>query len=823
MRKGIIICILLLSFLTSVQAQQRSTISGTVIDKSTEQPISDVQLIWSNDSSSFSVITDKSGSFRIMLSSGTYVLSTDHVSYQNGATEFRVLGDREITLELESNVELQEEVIVQAIRAKPKVPVTFSNLDKAEIRKNNMGQDLPFVLSQTPSMLVTSDAGAGVGYTGMRIRGVDPTRINVTINGIPLNDAESHGVFWVDLPDIASSVSSIQIQRGVGTSTNGAAAFGASVNLKTDAIAVNPFARVTLGAGSFNTSRYGVEFGTGLINGQWGLQGRVSGIKSDGFIDRASSDLSSMFLTAGRYWKKSLLKLVVMKGFERTYQAWYGVPQPKFKGDQGALTTLMDDLGIYGSYRENLENSDNSTYNYYTYENEVDNYNQDHYQGFFTHQFNKRLSLKTAVHYTRGYGYYEQFQNTENWLDDTDFAFYGMDTLFIRGDTISDGNFIRRRWLDNHFYGAMASMEHRRSSRVWNLGIAAQQYEGEHYGEVIWAEYASNSELGDRYYQNTALKQEANAFLKHTRTIKKKVTAFADLQVRWINYEFVGPDRNHNPIDRKEDFLFFNPKVGLSYKLGAFTNAYLSYAQSNREPVRTDYVESSPESRPQSECLHNIELGTRWERKRYYLRGNLYAMEYKDQLVLTGRINDVGAATRENVDRSYRRGVELEGGYTLNDKWEVAGNANFSMNKIVNYMEFVEDWDNGGQVKVVHETTDLALSPSYIASLVLNYHPLKGLDLSLIQKAVSDQFLDNSSSSDRMLEGFYLMHLRANYRFKMGKSSWELSGQVNNLLDVDYAPNGYTFGGFLGEQRASYNYVYPQAGRNFLVRLMLSI
>jgi len=823
MRKGISISLFLILLFTSSLAQERSAISGTVIDASTEQPISDVQLTWSMDNSTYSVISDQAGNFRIMLNWGTYVLTTDHVSYQAGSSEFRVLGGKEITISLESNVEMQEEVIVQAIRARTKVPVTFSNLDKAQIRKNNMGQDLPFVLSQTPSMLVTSDAGAGVGYTGMRIRGVDPTRINVTINGIPLNDAESHGVFWVDLPDIASSVSSIQIQRGVGTSTNGAAAFGASVNLKTDAIAVNPFARVTLGAGSFNTSRYGVEFGTGLINGQWGLQGRVSGIKSDGFIDRASSDLSSMFLTAGRYWKKSLLKLVVMKGFERTYQAWWGVPQPKFNGDQAALQTFMDDLGIYGSYRENLENSGNSTYNYYTYENEVDNYNQDHYQGFFTHQFNKRLSLKTAVHYTRGYGYYEQFQNTDNWLDDTEFGFYGLDTLFIGGDTVTNGNFIRRRWLDNHFYGAMASLERNRNGNVWNFGVAAQRYDGEHFGEIIWAEYASNSNLDDRYYENSARKTEANTFLKHTRTFKKRFTAFADVQLRWIRYEFEGPDRNQNLIDQEDEFLFFNPKLGLSYAINARSNAYLSYAQSNREPVRTDYVESTPESRPKSERLHNVEIGYRLEKRKYFLSANLYAMEYEDQLVLTGRINDVGATTRENVDQSYRRGVEIEGAYKVNDRWEIAGNANFSSNKIVSYTEYVDDWINGGQIEVQHDQTDLALSPSYIASLVLNYHPIKGLDLALIQKAVSDQFLDNSSSTDRMLDGFYLMHLRANYSFKMGKSTWELSAQVNNVLDVNYAPNGYTFGGFLGEQRASYNYVYPQAGRNFLTRLVMSI
>jgi len=823
MRKGsLLLFFSFLLFSSNIKAQ--NLIRGTIIDATTEQAIAGVSLVWDTGQNKFSTITDESGVFEIQLNNGSYSFKSFHISYEDIDQEFIVNGPREVEYLLESNVELAEEVLVKGIRAKKRTPVTFYDMDKAEIRDNNLGQDLPFVLDQTPAMLVTSDAGGGVGYTGMRIRGVDPTRINVTINGIPLNDAESHGVFWVNLPDIASSVSSIQIQRGVGTSTNGAAAFGASVNIKTDGVSVKPFARMTLGGGSFNTTRYGLEFGTGLIDDKWGIQGRVSGIRSDGFIDRSSSDLSSMFLTAGRYWANSLLKLVVMKGFERTDQAWYGVPQPKFNENEEALSSFIEDLGITGSYRENLLNSNSNTYNYYTYENQVDNYNQDHYQAFFTKQVNGRLSLKTAAHYTRGYGYFEEYQDTDNAFDNTAFSFYGLENVVIGSDTVRSGDFIRRRWLDNHLYGLMASIQHvNREGHVFDFGVAAQQYIGDHFGEVIWAEFASNGELGDRYYENRGVKTEANSFAKYTRQINKRFTAFGDLQVRWIDYDFEGPDRNGRIIDQNDEFIFFNPKFGLGYTLTTKTYLYGSYAQSNREPIRNDYVESTPESRPESERLQNIEIGARWEGRSFYLNGNLYAMEYNNQLVLTGRLNDVGAATRENVEKSFRRGIELEGGFRLNKKLEFSANLNVSSNKIVEYKEFVDDWVNGGQVEILHENTDIALSPSYIANLVLNYRPLKALDLSLINKAVGDQYLDNTSSSDRKLNGFYLLHFRAMYDFQIGKSKWQLSGQANNILDLNYAPNGYTFGGFIGDERRSYNYVYPQAGRNFLFRLMLSI
>jgi len=799
------------------------TLRGSIIDFSSGESIAGANVILSNDGTTIGTTSFEDGSFQISLKSKPYALEVNHIAYESLQTSIHLSKDSFMTISLKDRIEVKDLVLVKGIRAVKGAPITFTNLKKSDIEKVNFGQDLPYVLSQTPSVLVHSDAGAGVGYTGMRIRGVDPTRINVTINGIPLNDAESHGVYWVDLPDISSSVNSIQVQRGVGSSTNGSAAFGASVNLKTDAISQKPFGKINAGVGSFNTSRMSAEFGTGLINDHWGIQGRVSQIKSDGFIDRAASDLESLFLTAARYGEKSVLKLVMMKGFERTYQAWYGVPQVKYKQDEEGLSTFISELGVSGSYAENLLESEHNKHNYYTYPNQVDNYNQDHHQLFYTRQFDKKWSWKGAAHYTRGYGYYEQFQDKENWLDATQFSDYGLEDVIVGSDTIRSGDFVRRRWLDNHFYGAQSTLHFDNTNSNFDWGLAFQQYDGKHFGEIIWAEYASNSELGSRYYENQAVKTEGNTFFKYTRELNNRLDIFGDAQLRWINYEFEGPDQNGELIDQQDDFLFFNPKAGINYKLTSKSNVYLSIAQSNREPVRQDYVESSESSRPKKESLTDIEFGTRWESNEAYSALNVYAMEYKDQLVLTGKINDVGAATRQNVAKSFRRGLELEGAIKINAKWEMAGNFNYSLNKILDYDEFVDDWINGGQVQFVYEKTNLAFSPDYILSTMVTYQPSKDLRFSLISKAVGAQYLDNSQSEDRKLDEYALLNANATYDFKFFDLSWQLSAMVNNIANLDYAPNGYTFGAVLDGDRKSYNYVYPQAERNFLIRLNVKI
>jgi iron complex outermembrane receptor protein len=818
--------VFLLSTIIFQHVSAQIEITGKVINRSSEQPIGDVEVVLSNASAFVQKVnTAPNGTFKFEgVERGAYFLSTEHVSYEGETKPLDLTEDVSVIFKIADKIELQEEVIVSAVRARSnETPVTLSNINKAQIDASNFGQDLPFILNQSPGVLVHSDAGAGVGYTGMRIRGVDPTRINVTINGIPLNDAESHGVYWVDLPDIASSINSIQIQRGVGTSTNGAAAFGASVNIKTDHINRRPFSKLTVGGGSFGTKRYTMAFGSGLIQGKWGIQGSLSQIQSEGFIDRASSYLSSINLSAGYYAYNSVLKFVVLKGHERTYQAWYGVPQAKFNQNEAGLNAFIDELGIDGTYESNLRQSEHNKYNYYTYDNEVDNYDQTHYQVLFNKRLGKAMNWQSAGHYTRGLGYYEQFQNKENGLDQTDFAFYGLRPISIGDSTINRANFIRRRWLDNHFYGIQTALNGNSGSGTWNLGAALQQYEGEHYGELIWAEYASNSEIGDRYYQNDAQKLEANVFAKYLLNLNRKFAAFGDLQYRFIHYEFVGPNSIGNPTDREESFHFINPKVGLNFIINARSRMYGAFAISNREPVRDDYVQSSSGSKPDHETLKDIELGYSMEWRKAYYKANVYFMEYVNQLVLTGKINDVGAATRENVAKSYRRGVELEAGWNIFRKVEIAGNLSVSVNKIKSYTEYLDDWVNGNQVMIPHVQTNLAFSPGHIAFVSVSNEWVKNFTTTLVWKSVGAQYLDNTQSDDRKLEGYNLINFVTSYPFKLKASSWEVGVQINNLFNIDYAPNGYTFGAQIGEERKSYNYVYPQAGRHFMFKLSAEI
>ncbi|MCB9245588.1 MAG: TonB-dependent receptor [Flavobacteriales bacterium] len=821
-----ILHILLFSFLIqAAPAYAQQVLYGRVSDTETLAPIEGVEIILSSGGKVLaSAISDAGGAFKFSRNeSGDHRLFAHHVAYFSDTIEVSIPRSQYIDIRLRNRIELKDIVTVLGIRAGRDVPVSFTNLDKKDVTKLNYGQDLPYMLDQTPGVLVHSDAGAGVGYTGMRIRGVDPTRINVTINGIPLNDAESHGVFWVDLPDLASSVSSIQIQRGVGTSTNGAAAFGASMNLTTDAVSEKPFTRVQLGAGSFETNRLSLEFGTGILHERWGLQGRISTVNSAGFIDRARSELRSMFLTG--YYKKdrSSLKMVVLQGFEETYQAWWGVPEPKFKGNDEELARYAEQLAISGSYLENLIQSDDRTYNYYTYDNEVDHYNQDHYQLFHQFDWKKDLKWRNALHYTRGKGYFEQFQSTANWLDATAFSDYGRPDLSVGSDTIRSTDLIRRRWLDNHFGGVMSNLSFSDRFQSMDAGIAFQTYLGGHYGEVIWAQFANEMLPGYRYYENEARKTEGNAFVKWNRKLSRSLSIYADMQYRLIDYQFEGQDPSGTQIPRDARFHFVNPKGGVTWQLTDNQLFYLALARSNREPVREDFINSTVASGPKHETLTDLELGSRHRWRNGYYAITLYAMEYKDQLVLTGKINDVGAAVRENVANSYRRGLEFETAWKIHSKWNLAANLNSSLNKIQSYTEYLDDWVNGGQIRIDHRNTDLAFSPGYIAGAEIIYSPVQNLDLALNGKAVGRQYLDNTSSSERQLDPFRLANCRLTYKYRRGQTNWELGMQLNNLFNTVYAPNGYTFGAWLNDQRASFNYVYPQAGRHFMLRLSGSI
>ena len=702
-----------------------------------------------------------------------------------------------------------DEVNVNALRASEKTPMTFTDITEKAIEEQNLGQDLPYLLSTTPSVVTTSDAGAGVGYTGFRVRGSDATRINVTINGIPLNDSESQGVWWVNMPDFASSIENIQIQRGVGSSTNGASAFGATINLKTDGLNSKAYAVTNNTIGSFNTLKNNVEFGTGLINGKFVVDGRLSKISSDGYIDRATSDLKSFYLSGGYYGSDEVLKAIVFSGKERTYQAWNGVP----------FSYLEDD-----SLR---------TFNPYTYENEVDNYGQTHYQLHYSKQLNTNTNYNVALHYTIGAGYYEQYKNGEVFSD------YGLMDIMIGDTIISETDLIRRRWLDNDFYGSVFSYNTTYNKIDVTLGGAWNTYKGKHYGEIIWAQYSSDGALGHVYYDNDATKVDRNVYVKFNYPYSKNINLYADLQKRFLDYSFIGFDEEGNNVEQTAEFDFFNPKFGFHYQIAENKSAYASFAVANKEPNRNDFVESTPNSRPLHETLYDTELGYKLSSNNFKLGINAYYMIYENQLVLTGQINDVGAYTRTNIDYSERKGIEIEANYQFNDKLNWAGNATFSENKITNFTEYVDNWDTWGQERILHENTDISFSPDLIWASTFSYKLFDNLSAQFISKYVGDQYIDNTSSVDRMLNAYLVHNGRLSWNLNSRLfSSAKLTFQVNNLLDEKYANNAWVYR-FISEgwnPTGSDPYVntnseggydmagyFPQAGRNFLVAISLGL
>jgi len=698
-----------------------------------------------------------------------------------------------------------DEVSVNAIRAKTNTPVAFTNLNKQQIEKSNLGQDLPFLISSTPSVVTTSDAGAGIGYTGFRIRGSDPSRINVTINGIPLNDSESHGVWWVNMPDFASSLENIQIQRGVGTSTNGAAAFGASINLQTIGLNTKAYAITNNSVGSYNTLKNNIEFGTGLINNKFTFDARLSRISSDGYIDRATSDLKSLYVQGTYFDENSTLKGIIFSGNERTYQAWNGVPL------------------IY------LDS--NRTYNSYTYKNEVDNYAQTHYQLHYSKNLNQKTTLNIAGHFTHGEGYYEQKKLDQGLLD------YSLSNIILTNDTITSTDLIRRKWLNNDFGGVTFSVKHVKENLNLIFGGAANKYSGQHYGNIIWAEYASNGDYNHEYYRNIAAKYDKNIYLKSNYKASNNTSVFMDLQLRTLNYEFNGNDIN-GELDRQEVNLeFFNPKFGLSYYLNKNQLFYASYAVANKEPNRADYVESSPNSRPVHETLFDTEIGYKYQDKWLIFNLNFYYMDYDNQLIKTGEINDVGYFTSKNVKNSFRKGVEIESSYILNNKISVSGNLTISENKLDTFRQYIDNWDTWGQNQVVHENTDLAFSPNLTWAANINYKYNKNTDFLLNTKYVGNQYIDNTSSEKRMLDSYLVSNFQIDYHLKSSIfTKAKISFLVNNLFDIEYVNNAwiYRYISDSSDPREYDDYTtqgdgniydmagyFPQATRNYLLGLTL--
>ncbi len=804
--------LILLAFIVLPLSAQIN-ITGKVTDQEENAPLIGATIKVANTYKAVSTNQDGEFTFSDIKTDDQLIIS--YIGYKSDTLDASKFTQEKIQIALEKRAYQSDEVIISSTRRKSEAPGTITNFSKADIEKNNLGQDIPFLLQQAPSVVTTSDAGAGVGYTGIRIRGSDASRINVTVNGIPLNDAESHGTFWVNMPDFASSLESIQIQRGLGSSTNGSAAFGASINLETTGLNKEAYAEVNNSFGSFNTRKHTVKVGSGLINDHFVFEGRLSSIKSDGYIDRASSDLKSYYLSGGYYGEKTIIKAITFGGKEVTYQSWYGTPQSRVENDVEGMLEHAANEGYSEERKNNLLNS-GRTYNNYLYENQTDNYNQDHYQLHLSHEFTKKLTTNVAMHYTKGSGYFEEYKADES------LASYGLNPVYVGGDTISSTDLIRRRWLDNDFYGFTYSVLYQSSSKLkFNLGGGLNNYEGDHFGEVIWAEFASNSIPTDNYYFNKGEKLDGNTYLKIDYQLNNELLIYGDMQFRHIRYQVNGTDNDQRNLKIDETYNFINPKIGANYSLAENTAIYAFFAIGNREPNRADLVDQDLEAN-KAETMRNIEIGLQHQERNYQLTINGYYMGYNNQLVATGQLNDVGSPLRQNVSNSYRAGIEIELGVAINKQinWSLSGT--FSQNKILNFNETVYDYTNG--FDIISEdlgTTDIALSPEIIAASELSYTPFDNLEIALLTRYVGDQFLDNSSNQNRKLDAYLVNDVRVQYEIpsKLIKSI-KLQLLVNNVLSEKYSSNGYTYSYIVGEE-VTENFYYPQAFRNYLIGLSL--
>lgn len=686
-----------------------------------------------------------------------------------------------------------DEVLVSSVRVTAQSPVTFSNLRKEEFQSRNLGQDIPIMMNYLPSVVTTTDAGAGVGYTGIRVRGSDATRVNVTINGIPYNDSESQGTFWVNMPDFASSTESLQLQRGVGTSTNGAGAFGASLNLLTDAYAKEANGELSNSFGSFNTRKHTIKFSTGLMKDKFEIAGRLSNIVSDGFIDRASSDLKSYFLQGTYVGETTLIKGLVFGGKQTTYQAWYGLEDPeKLRNDR-----TFNVAGMYFDDEGNMQ----------FYDNEVDNYQQDHYQLHWNEKWNANWSSNLAFHYTIGKGYFEQFREDENFAD------YGFNPITLGGETIDVTDLIRRRWLDNDFYGTTFSVNYKKEKVDLIIGGGANKYEGAHFGEVIWARFASQSEIRDLYYNDFSTKTDGTIFSKINYQLTKKWSLFGDLQYRTVHFTANGQETGI--VD--DVFHFLNPKTGITFKWNDRNNFYFSYAKASREPNRNDYENGNPKP----EHLHDVELGWRYSSEKAKLNVNGYFMKYKDQLVLTGELNDVGAPIRANSGDSYRIGLEVDATLSLSEKFYLQPNFTVSQNK---NQDFVFQRDG---VLQNLGNTNIAFSPNFIAANRLTYIPVKNVQLSFLSKYVGEQYMGNIDADRSKLKAYFVNDLNISCEIKAKKivKAIQFNALINNVFDIEYESNGY-FYTFDDDSSGSITTIegagfYPQAGINFLTGITL--
>lgn len=750
------------------------------------------------DKSFYGISTQSDGSFEFKnLKTGDYTLKISFIGFETKEVEISLNANKNIEVDLVPNIVMTDEILVSATRAGAKTPVAYNTVAKEDIERRNMGQDIPFLLNLTPSFVTTSDAGAGVGYTNFRIRGTDLNRINISVNGIPLNDSESHGTWFVNMPDMASSLDNVQVQRGVGTSTNGAAAFGATVNLQTNSLNKDAYGAFKTAAGSFNTFKNTLSAGTGLLNDHFTVDVRLSKITSDGYVDRASSDLKSFFVSGGYYAENTVVKLNVFSGKEITYQAWNGIP-----------SSMLDTDRTYNPSGEYVDENGVTQY----YEDEVDNYQQDHYQLHFSHKFNDAWNISASAHYTYGRGYYESYK------DDEDLEDYKLDPIQVGDELIESTNLVRRKWLDNDFYGLTYSLNYNENRSDFKLGGGYSVYDGDHFGNVIWAQYYGSANPNHEYYRNNGLKKDFNIFAKYNWQLTEKLNLFADLQYRRINYEVDGLDDDFRDITQKHEYNFFNPKFGIFYQPADNQELYLSFAVANREPNRTALIDyPAGQEPPVHETLRDLELGYNFASSRFSFGANYYYMNYKDQLVLTGQINDVGSAIMVNVDKSYRTGIELQAGVQIAKDFQWNGNTTISMNKIKDFTEYVDNWNTWGQEEFYLGDTDLAFSPNVVANSEFVYSPGENFSISFISQYVGEQYIDNTSSSDRTLDAYFVNHLKADYTIQPKLfDEIVLHFMANNLFNHTYESNAWVYSYIYDGERGKIDGYYPQAGAHFM-------
>ncbi|WP_300439664.1 TonB-dependent receptor [Christiangramia sp.] len=778
----------------SIQAYaQEFRLSGTVTENGT--PLNEASVYVK--SSGEGTLTDENGNYSLNLEKGEYTIV---FIFGNQKSKKVVLdSDKVLNIDLSGAKESLDEVFLSAVRVTEKSPITYSNLSNEEIEDRNLGQDIPVLMSYMPNVVTTSDAGAGVGYTGIRVRGSDATRVNVTINGIPYNDAESQGTFWVNLGDFASSVENLQLQRGVGTSTNGAGAFGASLNILTDSYKEEAQGEIANSIGSYNTFKHTVKFSTGLINDHWSFAGRGSKIRSDGYIDRASSDLKSYFLQGTYVDENTLVKALTFGGSERTYQAWYGIDKETLENDR-----RFNPAGIYTDENGNTR----------FYDDQTDNYKQDHYQLLWNQDYNANWSSNIALHYTYGRGFYEEFN------EDADLAEFGLPSFMAEGEEITTSDIVGTKWLDNHFYGTVFSLNYQNTNWDVTLGGGWNKYDGDHFGEVIYTRFARNNHPYEPYYFNQSEKTDFNIYGKANFAITEKLAGYADLQLRTVSYETDGLLDDQTRFLNDDNFSFFNPKAGLTYEINPFNQLYLSYARAHREPSRNDYENGDPEP----EELNDFELGWRHNTRNFQVNTNLYYMDYQNQLVLTGGIDDVGAFIRQNSGNSYRLGLEIDATVRLSNQVSLRPNLALSQNKNV---DFVSTF-NGELID--YGNTDISYSPEIVAGNIINYQPVNGLELKLLSKYVGEQFMSNVEAENSKLDSYFVNDFNVQYTWDEPWVFREvvLTGLVNNIFNEKYVSNGYYFTFDVpnedipsGVQTLDGAGFYPQATTNFLLGLTL--